>query len=331
MVTIDSTGKATVHVFGTIGEDFWSGEGITAKGLVEALNAAGVEKGSELELLIHSPGGDVFEGIAIMGVLSEYVTKAVVMGLAASMASVIALAADEVEMVAGSEIMLHNPWSMVAGDSEELRKHADHLDQLKTSLVNTYKKRFGEEDVSAIMDAETWMTAEEAVEKGVADRIRAGRANAMAFVQDHPISNKSKYIIAAKADPRTKKMEEQAKEHAETICKLKDELDAVKTTLDAKAEELQAATDLLQSAESEKAELEKERGTLQTKLDTLEQETARRIALAAHEPVDVSNEPGEPVSSSMWDKYKAISDKNERLKFFQTNKAEILRDQPKGA
>ena len=331
MVTLDSNGKATVHMFGTIGEDFWSGEGITAKGLLESLTAAGVDPGAELEILIHSPGGDVFEGLAIMGVLQNYVTRGVVMGLAASMASVIAVSCDEIEMVAGSELMLHNPWTMVAGDSEDLRKHADHLDQLKTSLVNTYKKRFKEDDVSAIMDAETWMTAESAVEKGVADRIRAGRPTALAFVQAHPISEKSRYIIAAKADPRTRKMEEQAKQHAETICELTEQLNAVKADLDAKAEMLSTNADSLQALEAEKAELEKSRDILQVRIDGLEQDTARKIALASHEPLEVNPEPGEPVTASIWDKYKGITDRAERLKFFQNNKAEILRAQPKGA
>jgi ATP-dependent Clp protease, protease subunit len=331
MVTIDNNGKATVHMFGTIGADFWTGDGITAKGLLEALNAVGIEKGAEIEVLIHSPGGDVFEGLAIKAILGEYVTRAVVMGLAASMASVIAVSCDELEMVAGSELMLHNPWVMVAGDAEALRKHADHLDQIKTSLVQAYSKRFNETEVAAIMDAETWMTAEAALASGVADRIRAGRPSAMAFVQERPPANKSRFLIAAHTDPRLDRMIEQASEQTKTICTLKGEIDALQSAANLTTEELAAKSSLLQELEAAKNALEKERDILSVRIDTLEQDTARRIALAAHEPVPVSSEPGQSASLTAWDKYKALTDKNERAEFYRMNKAEIFRTQPKGA
>ena len=331
MVTIDSAGKATVHMFGTIGADFWTGDGITAKGLAEAIAAVGVEKGAEIEVLIHSPGGDVFEGIAIMGILGDYATRAVVMGLAASMASVIAVSCDELEMVAGSELMLHNPWTMVAGDAEELRKQAEHLDQIKASLVKAYSKRFNEDEVAKIMDAETWLTADAALASGVADRIRAGRASTMAFVQERTPANKSRFLIAAHTDPRLDRMIEQASEQTQTICTLKGEIDALQSTAVATAEELSTKSNLLQELQTAKDALEKERDILAVRIDSLEQDTARRIALAAHEPVPVSNDPGTPSSLTAWDKYKALTDKNERAEFYRMNKAEIFRTQPKGA
>jgi ATP-dependent protease ClpP protease subunit len=331
MVTKDSAGKATVHMFGTIGADFWTGEGITAKGLIDGLTAVGVEKGAEIEVLIHSPGGDVFEGLAIMGVLNEYATRAVVMGLAASMASVIAVNCDELEMVAGSELMMHNPWMIAAGDAEGLRKQAEHLDQIKSSLVKAYSKRFDEAEVSAIMDAETWMTAEFAVEKGVADRIRAGRPSAMAFVQERSPANKSRFLIAASTDTRLDKMIAQAAEQTQTICTLKGEIDALQSAAVATAAELGHKSNLLQTLESAKAALEKERDILAIRIAGLEQDTARRIALASHEPVTQLFDPETPSAVTAWDKYKAITDKNERAEFYRNNKAEIFRSQPKGA
>lgn len=330
MITIDSNGKATFHMYGVIGEDFWTGEGITAKGLSEALSYSGVEKGADLEVLIHSPGGDVFEGVAIKAILDEYTTKAVVMGLAASMASVIAVACDELEMVDGSELMLHNPWSGVQGEAKDLRAQADHLDQIKSSMIEIYSKRFDAEAVAGIMDSETWISASDAIEQGVADRIRKGKASTMAFVQNDAHSN-SRYLVAAKADPRTAKIEEQVKAHIERISELEGEVSASKAIADEVTEKLATVEGSLLQLESEKGAVDKELSITKAKLESVENETARKIALSAHEPVVVSQDPeGEQTFRNKYDEYKSIEDRAERLNFYSKHKAEILRNQPKG-
>jgi ATP-dependent Clp endopeptidase proteolytic subunit ClpP len=140
----------------------------------------------EIHLSIHSPGGDVLDGWAIYNSLKNSKAKitARVEGLAASMASVILMAADTVEIPENAYVMIHNPWGLAVGDAEEMRDTADLLDKLGNGLVNAYTSRTGnsEKDVRAWMDAETWMDGKEAVERGFADKLLDGVAlSARAF------------------------------------------------------------------------------------------------------------------------------------------------------
>lgn len=123
---------------------------------------------------INSPGGAVFDGIAVHSMLAKIDGLTVrVEGLAASIASVIALAGSRVEMERGAMMMIHNPWNIAMGDSQELRKSADVLDQIKESLIDIYVGKSGlERDfVAEMMDEETWLSADEAVEFGFADAV----------------------------------------------------------------------------------------------------------------------------------------------------------------
>ena len=121
---------------------------------------------------INSPGGAVFEGIAIYNMLRNFsgVTTRVE-GLAASIASIIAMAGERVEMERGAQMMIHNPWNIAMGDSRELRKSADVLDKIRESLLDIYQTKSGlERDfIAEMLDEETWLTADEAVEFGFAD------------------------------------------------------------------------------------------------------------------------------------------------------------------
>lgn len=126
-----------------------------------------------LTLRINSPGGYVMEGLAIVAAIREYRGKvtAIVDGLAASMGSVIAAACDECLMAEASMIMIHNPWEVAMGDAPELRAAADKLDRLGEQMIGIYAKRTGltTEALRSMLDAETWLSADQAIEMGFAD------------------------------------------------------------------------------------------------------------------------------------------------------------------
>jgi ATP-dependent Clp protease protease subunit len=164
--------KAEIWIYEQIGEDFWTGEGTTAKGFQKEL--AGI-KASQIDLHINSPGGEVFDGITIYNLLKQHpaTVTTYIDGLAASIASVIALAGDRVIMAANALYMIHNPWGFAAGDAPALRKLADTLDKVAGSMITTYmdKSKKNEDEIKSMLDAETWMTADEALEMGFIDQI----------------------------------------------------------------------------------------------------------------------------------------------------------------
>lgn len=133
----------------------------------------------ELRVYINSDGGDVFAGQAIYSMLKRHKARIIVYidGLAASIASVIAMAGDRIIMPANAMMMIHQPWTIAAGNAADFRKLADDLDKVAESIVTVYSDRTGmsREEIISLMDAETWMTAEEAVEMGFADEIEEGK------------------------------------------------------------------------------------------------------------------------------------------------------------
>ncbi len=161
---------AEIMIYDTIGQDFW-GDGVTAKGFDKELKALGSPK--NITVRINSGGGDVFDGVAIYNTLARHPARKVVHvdGLAASAASVIAMAGDEIRMGDGTFIMIHNAWSFAIGNAAEMRRAADLLDSVSGQLAGIYVQRTGQPaaKVKAMMDAETWMDAEDAIAKGFAD------------------------------------------------------------------------------------------------------------------------------------------------------------------
>lgn len=154
-------------------DDYWGG--ITSKAFAKELDALKGEK--EIKVRINSPGGSVFEGLAIYNSLVAHPAKITVQidSLAASIASIIALAGDEITMAENGFFMIHNPWSFAIGDASDMRKTADTLDQLKGSLITTYTARSGytEDEISNLMDEETWLSGEQALEAGFVDSLIA--------------------------------------------------------------------------------------------------------------------------------------------------------------
>lgn len=167
---------AEVLIFDVIGADFF-GEGVTAKTIKSDLDALGDV--DDITVRVNSPGGNVWDGLSIFNLLKEHKAQIHVQveGLAASAASLIAMAGDLITMGEGSMMMIHNPMTLAFGDGNEMRKIADVLDKIKGQFVDVYARRSGE-DAAAIgemMDAETWLSGAEAVDKGFADETTADK------------------------------------------------------------------------------------------------------------------------------------------------------------
>jgi ATP-dependent Clp protease protease subunit len=147
--------------------------GIPAKAFLDELKALGPV--AELTLRINSPGGSVFDGVAIYNALKRHQARITVWidGIAASIASMIAMAGDEVVMPENAMLVLHDPSGLVAGTAADMRAAADALDKMAASMTAAYRDKSGagDEEITALMAAETWLSAEEAVELGLADRV----------------------------------------------------------------------------------------------------------------------------------------------------------------
>lgn len=199
---------ATLRLYDPI--DSW-GEwwGVSAKEFTRVLDELPDEV-TEIRLLISSPGGDVFEGIAIMNALRAHPAKvvAVVEGIAASSASFIAAAADELVMMQQSQLFIHNAWTITLGDAAELRAVADDLEKAcDRNIASVYAAKSGDsvEHWLAEMDKDRWLSAEEAVAEKLADRIEGvGDAeSAKARFDLSVFARKAGHRAAARADAQT--------------------------------------------------------------------------------------------------------------------------------
>lgn len=162
--------SADVYLYDIIG-DSW--DGTTAKQFSADLKAMGVV--DVLNIFINSPGGSVFDGVAIYNTLIRHRAQKKVMidGLAGSIASVVAMAGDIIEIAKNGMMMIHNPWAIMMGTAEDFRREADVLDQIGATILLTYVDRSStkEAQLKEWMDAETWFTADEAVAAGLADSV----------------------------------------------------------------------------------------------------------------------------------------------------------------
>ncbi|MHA7580407.1 head maturation protease, ClpP-related [Paenibacillus vandeheii] len=173
----NENGKPKLYLYGVIDSLEWWGDEITPNQFKADLDSLGDIP--ELEVYINSDGGDVFAGQAIHSMLKRHKAKVTVFvdGLAASIASVIAMAGDVVIMPRNSMLMIHNPWTFKAGNSADFRKAADDLDSIRESLIAAYQDKSGmdRDKLLSLLDAETWLTAEEAVNYGLADQIEQSK------------------------------------------------------------------------------------------------------------------------------------------------------------
>ena len=166
----DKSGEVELSLYDEIGSF-----GIGAKQFIAELKEY---KGQHVHLRINSPGGEIVEGSAIYNALTRHEGGLTVHidALAASMASVIAMSGNPVYMADNALLMIHNPWTLAAGEAKDLRKQADLLDTMKSNLVRAYQKKSGMEEkaIAKLMDEETWLDAVEAVALGFVDAIEDG-------------------------------------------------------------------------------------------------------------------------------------------------------------
>ncbi|MDE3955421.1 Clp protease ClpP [Glaesserella parasuis] len=197
--------KAEISIMDEIG-----GWGISAQQFAKDLKNLGDLK--HIDLHIHSPGGSVFDGIAIYNLLKNHPASKTVYidGLAASMASVIAMLGDPVIMPKNAMMMIHKPWGIQGGDAEDMRKYADLLDKIENTLIPAYAEKTGKspEELAEMLKEETWLTAEECVEQGFADKL-AEPIKAMASITSQRMKefksmpNALKTLLEPKAQAKT--------------------------------------------------------------------------------------------------------------------------------
>ena len=170
----EDTGERILMLNGEISDETWYGDEVTPGLFRDELNAAQ----GDITLWINSPGGDCFAAAQIYNMLMEYPgnVKVRIDGLAASAASVIAMAGSTVEMSPVAMLMIHNPATVSIGDEHEMQKAIDMLAEVKESIINAYelKSSLPRKQIGKLMDAETWMNAKKAVELGFADGILYG-------------------------------------------------------------------------------------------------------------------------------------------------------------
>ena len=183
--------SAEVFLYGDIGG--W-GDGIGAEEF--AKDVAALDVGT-IDVRLNSGGGSVFEGQAIYNALSRHSAKIImnIDGIAASIASVIAMAGDEIRITEGSHVMIHKPWSMAIGDAESMRKEAEVLDSLESGIVDIYAARTGKDrkQLEDWIGAETWFKGQAAVDAGFADLVipakrkeKAAKSNILALYGGTP-------------------------------------------------------------------------------------------------------------------------------------------------
>jgi ATP-dependent protease ClpP protease subunit len=195
----------SISVFDVIGAD-WYGDGVTASRIAAVLRSIG---GADVTVNINSPGGDMFEGLAIYNLLREYEGKVTVkvLGLAASAASIIAMAGDEVQIGRGAFLMIHNCWVYAMGNRHDLQQIAADMVPFDKAMNDIYGARTGlnAATIDAMMNAETYIGGSDAVEKGFADRLLA--ADEIADGDDSPAAALRKLdAMLAKTDaPRSER------------------------------------------------------------------------------------------------------------------------------
>lgn len=187
-----SRSAPTLQLYGDVGWD------ITPQSVAEALPK---DRGFPLAIDLFSPGGDALAGLGVYNVLNGYEGKKTVRidGVAASAGSLIAMAGDEIHIAANGFIMLHQAWGGALGESSDLKKHAELLDQISANYRDTYAARSGQtpEEVEVMMAATTWLTAEDAVAKGFATKVIAAKkaSASMPLLADGRFENPPEQLV----------------------------------------------------------------------------------------------------------------------------------------
>lgn len=181
-ITARDDGSAEILIYDQIGDSFWA-EGLTAKQFAKDIKKLGPIE--NIDVRINSPGGSVFEGLAIYNQLKQHPAKVHVKidGVALSMASVIAMAGDDIEMAENGLMMLHNPRGAVSGESKDMRRIAMMMDKAREGMIKAYVDKSGSdrEEIEALIDAETWLDSADALSVGLIDSVSGDVAMAAHF------------------------------------------------------------------------------------------------------------------------------------------------------
>lgn len=165
-------GDNVISILDVVGYDPWEGGGVTAKRIAAALRSIGER---DVRVQINSPGGDLFEGIAIYNLLRSHKGRVTVdvLGWAASAASIIAMAGDEIRVGLGSFVMVHNAWGIAIGNKHDFAEASELFETFDAAIADIYAARTGRSlgDIAKLMDAETFMDAQRAVDEKFADMV----------------------------------------------------------------------------------------------------------------------------------------------------------------
>lgn len=207
-------GSVTIYVYSVITPWAYDGYGASAADLSQALAAA---RGKDILLRVNSPGGDVFEGRAMAALLVSHDGRVVTQidGLIASAATYLARAANEVRMTDGGRYMIHNSWTLGYGDKGDLRKTADLLDGIDADIASDYVRSTGAtlDQVTAWMDAETWFSAQEALDNKFVDAITPNTKRGDDTDKDSAAANAARWNLSAYANaPRFEQLVPAAKD-----------------------------------------------------------------------------------------------------------------------
>jgi len=277
-----------VHIYDEIG-----GYGVGAKEFIAELKQ---HSGNRIHLRINSVGGSVTEGLAIANAIKRHKggVTAHVDGLAASMATVIAVSADETVMADNGIFMVHEPWSVGQGTADDLRAEADVLDKMKKSLVRSYTKKTGmdDEEVEDLMRAETWMNAQEALAYGFIDYIEDGIEAAASITPEAARARFDKFSNSMRKPAKNRKAEEAAPEVVEPAVEAPVTDEAVDISEENMNAELQAKVDALQADLAAKVEAEAAQAQasedIAKELETLKAEVERLTAESASKDEEIT-------------------------------------------
>ncbi len=204
--------SADIYIFDYIGS--WE---ISARSFIDELKKVEAE---EINLHINSPGGSVFDGVAIQNSLKHHPAKVNVYidGLAASIASIIALAGDEVQIADNAYVMIHNPSAIVFGEAKDMLKEAEVLDKLADGLAGDYSRKMGisVDEARSLMDEETWYLGEEAVAAGFADSVFSGSQASAEFNLERISDKVPQEVIQRFAAKNRQSTEEEVMSEKET-------------------------------------------------------------------------------------------------------------------
>ena len=332
MTAAEGGTSAEISIYDAIG-----GYDVNAKQFVDELKEINAET---INLRINSPGGSVIDGNAMFNALQRHPAKVIthIDGLAASMASVIAMAGDEVHMADNALLMIHNPWTMSIGDADELRADADLLDKMSASILSAYgRSQYEADEIKNLMDEETWFTAQEAFDAGFVDHISTGLRAAASDITAMAASSE----FSIPADKQIASLNKQIEAITKTGVDVSNELAEQRTKVEEISAELLEACANAEEAETAKAEAVEAAEQIKAELKTkdAEIEEARKISEASisakaaeliqsstHEPVaDSGDGLDSDTDEQLLARYESIADRDDRRDYFAANKTKILR------